>query len=191
MDTYRNFAALAEVEIEGRDFEIQSRLCQHSRVLILAPHAGGIEPKTGKITEAIAGTEYSFYQFIGKKTDNNATLHITSTRFDEPRCEQMLRQHEWILSVHGCSGIGSRVLIGGRYQAAKDILLAEITAVGISALAAPNDLDARSADNICNRGTLLMGVQLELTKEVRQAKTSSHLVTAVRHAVTRILAIKN
>jgi len=55
-----------------------------SGIAILSIHGGDIEPGTTRIANAIAGWDHSFYTFEGIKTARNLSLHITSTRFDEP-----------------------------------------------------------------------------------------------------------
>src|SRR5215510_8260440 len=84
-DTYPNFAALEQHEQSGIDYGTVSRRAR-AAFAIVAPHGGGIEPGTSEIADAIARETWSFYAFEGLKRSGNATLHITSTRFDEPTC---------------------------------------------------------------------------------------------------------
>lgn len=67
------------------DFRVQSRAVG-SRITVITPHGGGIEPGTADIALAIADTDFSFYAFEGTKCRHKDCLHMTSTRFDEPTC---------------------------------------------------------------------------------------------------------
>lgn len=50
-DKYSNYAELAAVEKEGIDFEVVVVKRDPPRVAVIAPHAGGIEPRTGPIAK--------------------------------------------------------------------------------------------------------------------------------------------
>ena len=54
-DKYSNYAELAPVEEEGIDFEVVVVKREPPRVVVIAPHAGGIEPRTGPIAREIVG----------------------------------------------------------------------------------------------------------------------------------------
>jgi phage replication-related protein YjqB (UPF0714/DUF867 family) len=69
---------------------------------LIAPHGGGIEPGTSEVADAIAATDFSFYAFEGIKADGNRRdLHITSRRFDEPRCVDLVKASPQVISIHG------------------------------------------------------------------------------------------
>ena len=58
MQPYGSFKELKENEVQGKDY------CIHFRegttgILVMAPHAGDIEPATGELADAIAGSEHS------------------------------------------------------------------------------------------------------------------------------------
>ena len=88
-DKYPNFATLALNERSGIDYRVLVRRAKPA-LAIIAPHGGGIEPGTSEIADAIADVRFSFYAFEGLKSSGNAALHITSTRFDEPMCLNIL-----------------------------------------------------------------------------------------------------
>ncbi len=48
-----------------------------------------------------------------KKWGNYAALHITSRRFDEPSCLELLSTCSFVIAIHGCVGGDERVLLGG------------------------------------------------------------------------------
>ena len=67
MDEYSCFVELAAREERGVDYEICARRKATSRVAVIAPHGGRIEPETSRIAENIAGAEFSLYCFLGLK----------------------------------------------------------------------------------------------------------------------------
>jgi phage replication-related protein YjqB (UPF0714/DUF867 family) len=61
----------------------------------VAPHGGRIEDGTLEIARAIAGRDHHLYLLEGRRTSHNYhTLHLTSHRFDKPRCLDLLSQAE-------------------------------------------------------------------------------------------------
>lgn len=81
-DEYSNFRYMQQEEQNGFDYVIRCGRSD-SKIAVIAPHGGGIEPGTTEIAEAIAGDRYSFYTLEGKKEEGNKRLHIASERFDE------------------------------------------------------------------------------------------------------------
>lgn len=163
-DTYNSFADLAAVEKEGSDFHI---VVQEGRtgVTIVAPHAGRIERHTSTIAKAIAGDDHGLYLFEGSKTNRNGDLHITSERFDEPRCLDLVRRSKLAVGVHGAAGAEPFVIIGGRNERAKQLMLEVLRRFGATDIGKPHLL-GRSQENICNRA-LTGGVQLEISAALR------------------------
>src|SRR5829696_1494373 len=100
MDRYASFDELRQHALEGRDFRIRT-VSRPGQVAVIAPHGGGIEPGTSELAEAIAGTAFSFYAFEGTRSNNNRDLHITSTRFREPRCEALVAASPFAITIHG------------------------------------------------------------------------------------------
>ena len=168
-DKYRNFAALAVAERAGIDYDIRLRRAQPS-FAIVAPHGGGIEPGTSEIADCIADETYSFYTFEGIKSRENAGLHITSTHFDEPMCLTVLGNTDVVVTIHGEeSGGGTGVFIGGLDVALGDRIIDELKDAGFDASRQPDsDLQGIEPCNIVNRGLLGAGVQLELSRSVRE-----------------------
>ena len=104
-DKYQDFDSLSKKEREGIDF----RICltkKESAVAVIAPHGGKIEPGTSRIATVIAGDTFNLYCFEGLKKAHNKTLHITSHRFDEPKCLELLVGCKHVIAVHGLAGVG-------------------------------------------------------------------------------------
>ena len=166
-DEYECFAQLAKNESEDIDFRIDLRPGT-SDVAIIAPHGGKIEPGTSKIAAAIADDTHHFYGFLGQKTQRNRTLHITSSRFDEPKCMRLIEECDFVVAVHGCLGPGQTVFLGGKDSTLREAIKRELTSAGFKAERHRNpQLQGVSKDNVCNRGRSRLGVQLEIEAGLR------------------------
>jgi len=168
MDRYENYDDLKRHEIKGEDYEILSRKGD-SRIAVIAPHGGGIEPGTVDIADLLAGAEHTFYAFKGIKKIGNAVLHISSTKFDEPEGIAIAENAEIVVSIHGCNGKDDRVFIGGRNQNLKGKICYELKNAGFnSEVTAKEGLHGKHPENICNRCLSGEGVQLEITRGLRE-----------------------
>jgi phage replication-related protein YjqB (UPF0714/DUF867 family) len=165
-DKYPNFDVLSRKETIGIDFRISVRAAKDV-FAIVAPHGGGIEPGTSEIADAIAAQDFSFYAFEGLKSSENSDLHITSTRFDEPLCRRLIRQCDVVLTVHG-EGSDAGVFIGGRDADLGQRLDEALTANGFEVRQPGPGLEGLERRNLCNRGRFSSGVQLELSRGLRQ-----------------------
>ena len=178
---YRNFAELAQHEEEGFDYLIQHR-SGPSGVLVMSPHAGGIEPGTGDIADALAGSKHAFYCFRGLKKSGNHILHITSNHFDEPLAERLLGKAQWVLTVHGCREAAPLVWVGGRALLRGDTIIMALEGIGIPARRCEDPaLRGLQSENICNRGRSGAGVQLEISRGLREMLFSNLFRRRLRH----------
>jgi len=168
MDKYANFKALEQYEIEDKDYEIQSRK-GISDIAVIAPHGGGIEPGTSEITNAIAGSDHTFYSFKGNKKSGNIDLHITSTKFDELRGVGIVKTADTVLAIHGCREIEEIVYLGGLNNDLMEKININLTQAGFKTGKSPaQELQGTNPDNICNRSRTGQGVQLEISKGLRK-----------------------
>lgn len=182
-DHYQDFNALKKSELEGIDFRIRS-YDRDSKTVVMAPHGGGIEPGTSELAEAIAGANLSFYAFEGLKQAGNSRLHITSTRFDEPVCASVLSHAERVIAVHGENGEDAVVYLGGLYTEGVKRLQRALKERNFRAtINGPAHLQGISPDNVCNRGMLGAGIQIELSDGLRRTFFRS-LTRTGRDAVT-------
>ena len=169
MDKYADFQELSENETEGVDFRVAKRVHETARTAVVAPHGGAIEPGTTELAVSIAGPELNYATFDGLKASGNVDLHITSTRFDEPRCVEIVARSSYVLTVHGEGSLAEVAYIGGLDESLATAIEEELKRSGFSAGAHDNTaLTGKSAQNICNRGTRGMGVQLELSRGLRK-----------------------
>ena len=166
-DKYGSFLGLARNEKEGRDFRIHCR-DRGSATVIIAPDGGGIEPGTSEIADAIADDDLSFYAFVGIKSRGNRHLHITSTRFDEPRCVAIVSASEKAVSIHGEDSPGRVIFLGGRDRDHVSRLRAALEERGFCT-EIHQRLPGQGEKNICNRGRSGVGLQLELSEGLRRS----------------------
>ena len=166
MASYTSFKELADREIEGQDYRIRIEL-RDQRVLIMAPHGGKIEPTTVEIAEAIAGIDYSFYSFEGLKIDNHM-LHIESHLFDEPRALQIVQSADVVITVHGQLNQKEEfVMVGGLNESLRSKITTQLGAAGFQSRPPTEGLAGTDPMNICNRGKSRQGVQLEVSRKIR------------------------
>ncbi|BBO75083.1 hypothetical protein DSCW_25000 [Desulfosarcina widdelii] len=166
MPSYPSFAALQKNEVLGVDYRIRVRRGL-SGIAIMAIHGGGIEPGTTEVADAVAGQWHTFYTFSGLKPSGNAGLHISSRKFDEPVGRFIAQNSRTVVTIHGCRDESLATYVGGRHAAMKKAIRAALASAGFTAT------DARrfpgiNPKNICNRGRLGMGVQLEIPIAMRK-----------------------
>jgi phage replication-related protein YjqB (UPF0714/DUF867 family) len=169
-DKYPNFAALEQHERSGIDYTVVIRRAEPA-FAIVAPHGGGIEAGTSEIADAIASQRWSFYTFEGLKRSGNGVLHITSTHFDEPMCLILLGDTSRVVTIHGeeSDDDGEGVFLGGLDAELGTSIGALLMAQGFDVRKHPDcNLQGLEPQNICNRGTAGVGVQLELSRAVRE-----------------------
>ena len=172
MDKYRNFDELRNAERADIDFQIIRLRRPGAKAIIIAPHGGVIEPRTAEIARQIAGDAFSYYAFKAAKPG----LHITSHHFDEPCCLALVRDHRWVVAIHGCKGEEPLVLLGGLDRKLITNIAVKLEERGIPHKTEGHDFPGREPSNICNRGLSGAGVQLELTMPFRKGngyRTSS------------------
>ncbi len=186
-DTYMGFQELIRHEIPDRDFRIHQQ-DTGSKILIMAPHGGRIEPKTSEIAIAIAGKTFNLYCFEGLKPDHNRRLHLTSHRFNEPIAEMLLLKSATVVTIHACKGTEGIVYLGGLDTVLMDAIALEIEANRIKTSQNHPSYKGKKPDNLCNRGTAGKGVQLEITRDLRDdPEKTSRICKAVRKAISLYL----
>ena len=167
-DTYNDFSSLSSIEKEHVDFQIHIRNID-SGIAVIAPHGGCIEPGTSEIAKSIAGENLTCYCFEGiKAKENNKYLHITSTRFDEPKCIEICSNSETIVTIHGDSERGNIVFVGGLDHNLKSRVITNLKNDGFHAQEDTTNHSGQNENNICNKGSSKMGLQLEISFGLRK-----------------------
>lgn len=168
MDKYVSYDQLKQHEKEGEDYVILVRESD-SGIAVIAPHGGGIEPGTADIADDVARREHTFYAFKGIKRKGNAVLHIRSNRFNEPRGVTTAENADVVVSIHGYHGENDGVFIGGKNQELKRRMESMLNKAGFHAEITPKvGLRAQHLQNICNRCRSGQGVQLEISRGLRE-----------------------
>lgn len=167
-DTYNSFKSLSETEKEGKDFKICFKKT-NSKIAVIAPHGGEIEPGTSEIAKSIAGEDFTYYSFEGiKKEENKKYLHITSTKFDEPICTLICARAETVLAIHGAIGDDHTVYVGGLGNDLREKIIDKLKWAGFNAKEDKTNHSGRDANNICNKGISRKGIQLEISNGLRK-----------------------
>jgi len=166
-ESFNCFSDLESCYQRDVDFQVLSR-ATNSSVAILAPHGGKIEPGTSELAKAIAGDDFNLYLFEGLMSSANyACLHLTSTKFDDATCLQLIQACKYVISIHGCKGQEEKVYLGGLDDLLKQKIKNSLESNGFQLeYNHPNYLGS-SKRNICNRGQSQAGVQIELTRDLR------------------------
>jgi phage replication-related protein YjqB (UPF0714/DUF867 family) len=165
--SYQGFKELADREVEGQDYRIRIEI-RDPRVLIMAPHGGNIERTTSEIAEAIAGHNYSFYSFEGLKEVGNNVLHIESHLFDEPIALEAVENADIVVTVHGqIDQKDGFVMVGGLHESLSSEIKRQLEEAGFKTRPPTGGLMGTDPMNICNRGKSKQGVQLEISRKVR------------------------
>jgi phage replication-related protein YjqB (UPF0714/DUF867 family) len=166
-DAYRNFQELQAHEVEGEDW-VREYHPRGTRILVMAPHGGEIEAFTTELAREIAGEEFSFYCFEGLKPRGNKALHLTSHRFDEPLASRAVSEAGAVLAIHGERSLeGAFIMVGGLWGRLKDDLSPALNRTGFELRDPRPGLTGENPGNICNRGRLGKGGQLELSGGLR------------------------
>jgi phage replication-related protein YjqB (UPF0714/DUF867 family) len=191
MASYRSFKELADREVEGEDYRIRIER-RDPRVLIMAPHGGKIEPTTGTIAEAIAGTDYSFYAFEGLKVEGNSVLHLESHLFDEPRALHAVDQADVVITVHGqLDQKQGFVMAGGLHTRLRLEIERQLESAGFQTRSPTAGLMGTDPWNICNRGKSRQGAQLEVSRKIRDSlKNDRDRLRVFSEAVRRAIRMK-
>ncbi len=164
-DKYDSFSELAACETEGVHYQIRL-IDRASPIVIVAPHGGNIEPGTSQTAALIAADQFSLYCFEGIVSGRR--LHITSTRFDEPRGCALVQASEIAIGIHGRADSGDHqtIWLGGLHERLRDQIGASLERKGFST-STDHHMQGKKPGNICNRGRLRAGVQLELPRSLR------------------------
>ena len=189
-DRYSNFKELQRDQKLDKDFTL-SMHDAGSRVTIIAPHGGKIEPRTSDLARLIAGDHYNFYCFEGIKDKDNACLHITSHRFDEPGAVRLISKSRVVVAVHACTGTAGLVHIGGLNKKLGSMIANELRNRAINVSHDHPRFQGSNPDNICNRGATGIGVQLEVTRDLRDDPQKIKVIArAVRAALVKYRVAK-
>lgn len=181
--------ASSTVCLRNRDYTITKTL-RNSQVVVLSIHGGKIEPMMSAITQMLARQYgWSRYDFNAHGTaqclaqrSNFETLHITAAQFDDPDAIALVSRHPKAIAIHGAGDLPrDTICVGGRNQAQIQAFIKFIqqhqdkSPYLLKPINAPKSDDKvctalRGVDplNIVNRNAHRAGLQLELSRSMRQ-----------------------
>lgn len=170
-DKYSSYADLAAHETEGVDYSRTAVTVPGATWCAIAIHGGGIERGSGEMAAQVAGAFMSRYEFAGLKSSGNVDLHLTSTVFDEPLGVALVAAHSRCLSFHGYVGTAgvAETAIGGLDSVLVARVTAELLAAGFAVVTAPSEIAGTDPANICNKTSTSAGVQLEMSRALRDS----------------------
>lgn len=135
---------------------------------IIAPHGGLIEAGTSALVASVAAGDYNLFDFQGLQVNNAQELHVSSTRFREPRLNRLLDRSQVALSIHKMGPQGEPVIwLGGLNRELKEIVLRNLRESGFAVNPDSPLYRGESKNNIVNLASL-RGVQLELSDELME-----------------------
>lgn len=169
-DLYANYAQLAAARTEGVDYTRTRVEVPGAVWASVAVHGGSIEPGSGEVARAVAGSRMSYYEFAGIMSSGNADLHITSTNFDEPIGAALIRTTPRTLSFHGYTGTTgvAETAVGGLDTASVALVTNALRLAGFTVVTAASEIAGTDPANICNRNQSGAGVQLEMSRAQRE-----------------------
>jgi len=163
-----------------------------NEIFIMAPHGGGIERGTTELALATAGftsdfnrhpasaETYDYFIFNGKNPgDQNGSLHVTASNYDDFVANELVQNSVISLAFHGCTdeqpepntGEGYKAcIIGGLDIAFMTILEYQLHDAGFNARISDQEmLNGDLPDNIINKNKRKTGAQFELTTSFRRS----------------------
>lgn len=167
-DLFTSLPALMAKLSENKDFVIHSRN-RGSKVTVISPHGGYIEPGTSAIAEAVAGRTFNFFDFQGLQVERPWELHVTSTRFRHPALMPLLSRSSHAISIHGMGDVDRwNIWAGGLNTSMKDSVVTSLRKAGFSVVTDTPKYRGEDPRNIVNLASE-MGVQLELPSDLIDA----------------------
>ncbi len=167
---------------EGKDYEIRIREGEYP-ILFFAPHGGLIEPGTELLASYLAGSphmgipRYYYYAFIAHtqicdKNGKCKSLHITSTKFREPRLLALMKKVNVAISIHTFGSLAKgengeeeyRIIVGGLNEQLRDLIIQYLDWEHFHVeLGVGKRFSGRHPENITNFPPL-KGVQIEISR---------------------------
>jgi phage replication-related protein YjqB (UPF0714/DUF867 family) len=183
-----------------------ARTGEVAQTTIIAPHGGGIEPGTSELCLAVAGyhpamlpetppagVTYDYWMFEGLRPKDNDELHVTSTGCDDEIALSLCGGALRALSLHGFElGPGEEhdVLVGGAADETLRLALRDaLDGAGFKAVlpgAGDGELDGDKHCNIVNRARLGAGIQLELSRPLRESMFGEFTRSRRKHTTNQV-----
>lgn len=164
VDKYTSFDAMIKVETE---YVIESEK-RASGVAVIAIHGGNTEPVTTELARCISGDTHSYYSFVSMKGVDNADLHVTSAKWEDPVSLDVVKNAVKVISLHGAGDLSETVFLGGLDKEFGHAVKKCLEARGFTVQAFNTAKFAGdSYKNIANRGATGQGLQIEISRGLR------------------------
>lgn len=173
-DRYPSYTAMVASgeKVEGVDYTRTVSSPTGATYASIAIHSGAIEAGSGEVAQAVADGLMRRYDFSGIQPSNNFDdLHITSTNFDDPSCLNLIATARRVLSFHGYVGPTgiAETAIGGLDTEMVGRITAALQGAGFRVVTAPSEIAGTDPANICNKGATGAGVQIEMSRALRES----------------------
>ncbi|MEV7902179.1 poly-gamma-glutamate hydrolase family protein [Streptomyces anulatus] len=169
---YPNFRYLAVDNVLGIDYDIKNRYGAGDYLVHVAIHGGAIEPPTSQLAVYCAGSTGAHYVFEALAESTSAKLALPAETFDDPFAVVNVGNSSRTVSWRGVENQreGEEVVyISGMDDVLVSLITQELDAAGFSTDTPPLRFGGGDASNLCNRNRPRAGVQLDLTRALRQS----------------------
>ncbi|MFE4527095.1 poly-gamma-glutamate hydrolase family protein [Streptomyces anulatus] len=168
---YPNYRYLAVDNTLGIDYDIKNRYGSGDYLVHVAVHGGAIEPPTSQLAAYCAGTG-AYYVFEALSDLTAASLSLPPETFDEPFAVVNIGNSSRTVSWRGVEDQREAeevAYISGLDEVLVSLITQELTAAGFVTDTPPLRLGGSDASNIANKNRIHAGVQLALTRSLRQS----------------------
>ncbi|AZM47799.1 hypothetical protein DMB38_20195 [Streptomyces sp. WAC 06738] len=172
MTTYPYFRTLAASKTLGIDYDIKNRYGVGDYLVYIAIHGGAIEPPTSQLATYCADTTGAYYCFEGLSDLTADTLALPAVTFDEPFCQVNVGNSSRAISFRGVEDQRESeevVYISGLDDVLVSLLTQELTTAGFVCDTPPLRFEGSDPRNIVNKTRINAGVQLDLTRSLRES----------------------
>lgn len=163
-EKYKNFRELSTESMGNANYKIELQ-DRGTDFVIVGIHGWQIEPGTENVVRAIAGSDISSYLFLG----SDSTQHITSHNFDESSCIDLLSRSKKTISIHGKKGSDEFVILGGLDTELISKAEQALQESGFKVIPTTDTVAGIEPSNICNKGSSGKGLQIEMSRELRDS----------------------
>lgn len=169
---YASYRQLAAEHTLGIDYNIKNRYGIGDYLVYLALHGGAIEPPTAQLADYCAGGAGAAYLFEALNDQAAGLLALPVVTFDEPFCQVNVGNAARAISFRGVEDQREAEEVA-YLSGLDDVLVAlvnqELSAAGFHTDTPPLHFEGGDPQNIVNKTKLNAGVQIDLTRSLRQS----------------------
>lgn len=172
MPDYPYFRSLAAAKVLGIDYNIKNRYGVGDYLVYIAIHGGAIEPPTSQLAAYCAGATGAYYSFEALSDQTASSVVLSAVSFDEPFCQVNVANASRAVSFRGVEDQREAeevVYVSGLDDVLVSLVSQELTAAGFQVDTPPLRFEGGDPQNIVNRTRIRAGVQLDLTRSLRES----------------------